>query len=463
MITLNQSPGNNNDIIWVLRILTDNPIYIASRAIALDNTYISALNSDLGDIYQVSSISQGGGSGEVSSFNFNISRYLSNASLDGFFNEFFPASGGERIVSKIVDFGFCWAGATTDDEITWLIRGRIVRYKYLPRYLSLSVLQESAIINKQIPYYSIQKDFDNGISYLTKASSDVMGKTVPIIYGDFAKGAMNDGVDYGMYEGFTALAPCIPVFPRASQFFVCSHKVFLTANDEALLGNQEWVMKYIEGVKAYLHIRNNDSADSITYNDNRGHSFRLTQGGNYLLGYIIIRLTEPSDASTVADIDNAIDQKAISTYSEVDAGEVLSLRPIGNAGTDEIGFLGLLTEDVNVYFWASTDGGGNRSVTTNFANYNLTTPTAGAGTTVTLTSSTPNLLAVHQFGDDITAKINSDIPWTIEEICGLDYQIANGQLVAGQKIRVYSGFIYLNGIKVQYVNQARPLRNSGLR
>ena len=105
MITLNQSPGNNNDIIWVLRILTDNPIYIASRAIALDNTYISALNSDVGDIFQVSSISQGGGSGEVSSFNFNISRYLSNASLDGFFNEFFPASGGERIVSKIVDSG----------------------------------------------------------------------------------------------------------------------------------------------------------------------------------------------------------------------------------------------------------------------------------------------------------------------------------------------------------------------
>lgn len=455
MITLNQTTGNNSEIVWVLKIHTDTPIYIGSKSISLDNEYIQALNTDIGDIYQVSTIEGGGGAGQTSSFTFNISRFLSDSSLDGFFNEFYPASGGVRLVSRIVDFGFCWEGASSDSEITWLMRGRITNYDYYPRYLNNVVLQESEIINKEVPYYSVQKDFSNGMSYFIKATSDNLGKTIPIIYGDFTKGGTISSA--GLYEGYFALAPCIPTFPRASQFTVCSHACYETSEDEALLDNQEYLYKYLDGVKSYLYIKNTTSTDSETYNNIRGYSFRLTQSGNTLEGSLVIRLTEPSDQTEVDDVDNASDQD-ITSYSEIDAGETLGLKPIGSVGTDEVGFLGILTEHIGVYFRASTDGGGDRDYTANF--YNSAIATSGSDTSSTLTSPTAEI-AGHQFGDDTTGKINADLPWTIEEVCALDGTISNIEVTPGDKIRIYSAYLYLTNIKVQSINQARLVRNNG--
>ena len=116
--------------------------------------------------------------------NFSISRYVGNTNFDIFFNDWYPATGKGYLSGQLVDFGICWIGATTDTEITWLFRGRIVDYSYEQRKLNITVFQESEISNKEIPYYAVQKDFDNGVSYFENAPDDNMGKTLPIVYGD---------------------------------------------------------------------------------------------------------------------------------------------------------------------------------------------------------------------------------------------------------------------------------------
>ena len=190
MLTLNQAVGNNSDTIWVIKINTSTPIYISTRDLALDTTFDGkalSFDSPIGNISFNSSIKEGGGTGSVTSFGFSISRYVDNTSLDGFFNEFYPATSGVYLSSQIVQLGVCWVGADADSDITWLFRGRIVDCQYEQRRLNITVFQESEITNKEVPYYSVQKDFDNGISYYTDAPEDTYGKTIPIVYGDLAQ------------------------------------------------------------------------------------------------------------------------------------------------------------------------------------------------------------------------------------------------------------------------------------
>src|SRR5574338_954927 len=120
MITLNQTSGDNNETIWVLKIHTSTPIYIATKDLSLDSTFDGqVLNRQnyLSNLTQSSTIQSSGGTGTVSSYSLSISRYVNNTSLDGFFNEFYP-NGSEYLTSKIVDIGICWVGATADKDIT---------------------------------------------------------------------------------------------------------------------------------------------------------------------------------------------------------------------------------------------------------------------------------------------------------------------------------------------------------
>ena len=443
----------------------DNVVYLSTRDVSLDSTYDGqVLNNGnyLSEIVNESSIKETGGTGSVSSFGFSLSRYVDNTNFSSFFNNLFPATDGGFLVSRIVDFGVCWVGATADTDITWLFRGRIVDYDYEQRRLNFTVFQESEISNKEIPYYTVQKDFDNDISYFANAPEDSYGQTIPVLYGDLGKWTAGLEVFFGQ----CIFTPCIPVYKRTTSFIVCSHKVHTASEDEGIFGNYEVIFKYIDGIKNYMLIRNVSDADSSTINNNSGHLLSMTDRGSRLVGALIIRLIESSEMSDVDNVDNAIDQNGDS-YSSLDAvaggDNKLALRPIGSASTQDVGYLGIADEDVGVYFKASTDGGGNRDYNVRYYNNTLPTPAGDSSpTTGTLTSSS-YVNALHQFGtNDDGKKDTGSFPWTIEEVCSLDYYIENDQTTPGEQIRVYYAYLYLSNIKVYTpTNQARIVRNSG--
>lgn len=464
MITLQQSAGANNATIWVLKIHTATPIYISTKDIALDSTFDGqVLNRQnyLSEINQNSTVQSGGGTGSVSSYSFSISRYVGNASLSSFMDEFYPATSGVYLTSVIVDLGVCWTGATTDTEITWLFRGRVIDYSYEQRQLNLTVFQESEISNKEVPYYSVQKDFDNGVSYFLYAPEDSYGVSIPIVYGSFNGAYENENLEVGLYK----LAPCIPVSKNKIGFIVASHPCKETSADTLSSGNWENVFKYIDGVQSYMRIYNSDAATNSTTYNTISCRFELSDNrGGFLKGILYIKLTEPSEMTDVANDTNVLDSD-ITTYSDLDADaggdNKLALKTVGGASTSEVGILGPNDLDVRVSFRAATDGGGNRAYTMNYYNNTLGTPAGDATpSTGTLTSGTSSIQA-HTFGTDTNGKRDATLPWTIEEVTGLDFYISNNQTTPGQKIRVYSAWITLLNIKVYGINYARSVRNSG--
>lgn len=196
----------------------DNIIYLATRNITLDNTYDGqVLNHDnyLSDILFPSTIQGGGGTGTVTSFSFSISRYVDNDAFNSFFNELYPSTDSGYLVSRLIDFGICWVGAEADTDITWLFRGRVIDYNYEQRRLNFTVFQESEISNKEVPYYSVQKDFDNGISYYPDAPKESQQKTIPVCYGDL------------MGKGPTIWGGLMPVVRISeNKYLITSHETY---------------------------------------------------------------------------------------------------------------------------------------------------------------------------------------------------------------------------------------------
>lgn len=458
MITLNQTAGVNNETIWVLKIGTSTPIYISTKDIVLDNTFDGqALNRNnyLSDITQLSTIQDSGGTGSVSSFSFSISRYINNTSLDGFFEEFYPA-GSEYLTSKIVDLGICWVGATADTDITWLFRGRIIDYSYQQRQLDLVVFQESEITNKEVPYYQVQKDFNNEISYYINAPEESYGVVIPIAYGDLTIGAQILGyidtrLDYGN------LCPCIRTSKSKNAYIVTSHKCHTVSADNVLWGNVDAVVYfYISNLSAYMAVYNRDDSADAYLNDNIFYTFdtQNTRGVDNLKGFCRIKLTADSKDSDV-DIDLVADDD-VTNYVEINNNEVCALKISDSASTNDIGFLSNLNaSDVQIVFVCSNDGSGTYNLQITYKNYTQSSSAGAIGST-SVSTETP---IGYQIGQITTAKKDAEA-WTIEELTSLDYLIINKSGTAGQKIRVYYAFIQLDNIFVITKNQARRVRNN---
>lgn len=456
MLTLNMTSGNNNQTIWVLKINTPTPIYLSTRDITLDaiNYDGQVLNFDnyLTDITQTSTIPSGGGTGAVSSFGFSISRYVGNTSLDGFFNEFYPATSGVYLSGVLVQFGIVWEGATTEAEITWLMVGRIVDYQYEQRKLNITVFQESEITNKEVPYYSVQKDFNNDMSYYLNAPTENLGLTIPIVYGSFNV----DTFDYDLKK----LCPSILIDKRYFTFIQASHKL-KTQNSPTYT---DALYKYISGLDTYL-VLIPDNGSSFNY-DTKSYVNLLSTSrvaGDTIKGKLFIVPKAVGTTSDYVEIENILDRDNSTEITVTDTEEV-AIRSDGEASTSDVGVLGLTSTDVQLRVTWQSDDGGNRQITLKYYNEGLTTPAYGstATDTTTVTGGTYKTTSF-SFGISTTSKSNSNLPWTVEELCNLSYVALNssgtgatsGDINISQVVVILSNIIVSSLLKK--VNNVRPL------
>jgi hypothetical protein len=177
------------------------------------------------------------------------------------------------------------------------------------------------------------------------------------------------------------------------------------------------------------------------------------------LGRIQIGLQEVSRYSDVDDVDNALDGSEL-TYIEIPGGGTskLALRISKSANTGDIGSLipgaGAGSSAVSISFRVSSNDAGSRSWTVNYRNYGLSSPANGDGTTQTLTGTTPET-ARAIFGDSTTAKKDSILPWTFEEILSLDYFIQNNDADIADVIRIYYAYVTITAIIISRVDDKR--------
>ena len=168
--------------------LKDDPILISTRDIFLDpNQFYGNIMSwnKLSEISSAVDAESSGGIGQVTGYTFSIARDSPIARVENFFNDFYPAYNGGTIISREAQIGFVWDSGSPDyTNVTWLLRGRIIDYNTLSRSINFTVLQSSESEAKELPYYFVQKDFDNEVNYFPDAPIDNFGKEFPIVYGD---------------------------------------------------------------------------------------------------------------------------------------------------------------------------------------------------------------------------------------------------------------------------------------
>ena len=176
--------------------------------------------------------------------------------------------------------------------------------------------------------------------------------------------------------------------------------------------------------------------------------------GENLLGGLISRLITPSSYSDIASIESMLN-KTITDYVEIDSSEVLAAKIGGSASTNDVGYLDPDTAaNVAIVMIMNSDTAGtpagDRLYEIGFNNLNVSSPPNLNRTNATWTGGTTKNDIVHEFGTNTNAayKKESGEPWSIEEVCSLDYFIENDDVDAGDKIRVYYGVLWLYNIEV---------------
>ena len=152
----------------------EDVIRLSTRDITLDTGEVFdgqiIKHNQLTDLDAFIDAESSGGIGAITGYSFQIARHTDNARTSDFFNEFFPAYDGGQVIAREILFGFVWdAGTVNYSNITWLMNGKFIDYSYEPRAINLIVLQSSEIDTREIPYYSVQKDFNNFVSYFLSA------------------------------------------------------------------------------------------------------------------------------------------------------------------------------------------------------------------------------------------------------------------------------------------------------
>lgn len=346
MRTINQTIGFDKDIIWIVRINMDGSYLYFSTA--TDKITLSGIDFDgkvllkdsISSIEKSLDVTQGGTIGTVGNFSFAIARYNLYTGASNFFNDFYPATSKPLLTSKTVDFGICWVGATTLAEITWLPTSHYIEdYYYEDNAIHLTCIEYDELTATELPYYTIQNEFDNGISYYTSAPDESYGKPIPLVYGDFA----SLDLDYENYR----IAPMIRV--SKGNIWKASSHICHTID-----ASTSFIYQYEDKPETMMVL----TSDSPSFTNTRaGHSINMAQRGAALIGMIkfIPRgyLGAPYNGT---NLDYVID-KSIDTYGTITPGQTAAFQIGLDLTTNELGeFTGVNADCALVVKWDASGG-----------------------------------------------------------------------------------------------------------
>ena len=457
MTTINDTALNDNQLIFVLRITLDSEtLRYATREITLSsNTYSDSvlLRIDFSTLQSISkniSIYNGGGVGSLSSMEFSLSNYSGK-----YIENFYPTTSQDYLTARKVEVGFLWVGATTEAEITWQPGSFYINSVFIePNKITCFCIELSDIEIMELPYYEVQKEFDNEMSYFTDAPSENVGNPIPILYGDLYTADL-----LGSGRAFLTIvryAPTICIDSPRLKFIICSHNV---SQDSYNFEETRYeLVKYIPGVESYITCWNDTYAGTCVKNDFQ-YSIELQGTVGKILGSMWIRLKEVDRYHTAGDVDNIIDESetrgmtSTSTYETVGDAETVSLRISGSASEYETGSL---SQKCYIRYKYSSDAAASRDVMFRVRNEMIDVPGLVVSDTDTPTDTTVSTKFL-QFGNSVQHKKDGTLPWTIDEVCGLTYLMDNLDATPDDNIRIYDMAVFLDDIKVRYLVGKRYL------
>ena len=441
-LTLNMTAGNDKDIIWFVKIEDGtNTYYFSTQDITLDSTWdgqvmdIETNHNSLDLIDQTINFEGGGSIGEIGSASFGITRYNANALTDGFFNEFYPATSGKVLTYANVSIGIAWTGATADSDITWFSNLYIDSYSSSFTKITVRCSEYSVLESVEIPYYEIQTDFDNGMSYFPDAPKENFGISIPIIYGDFS-----------IYiDDFELFKPM--VFPticadRYSLKYICaSHKLETEYLEES---GSSVLYQYLSGLKTYMIMTCANGSATNTNNIAFANCFdTFISGDNIIYGRINIQLSIPGIYNQLTDFYNGVDDSS-TTETEITAENPgsKSIAVKIDGGADNPGQLSRVVNSIILRVTVA-DVGVSSFFQMGYFNKEYNSGAGNLSTGTTYTASVGDY--DYDLSNDFSAREDSDKPWTIDELINYEYILFT---VDGNSITVSNLYLLIDNIVV---------------
>ena len=242
----------------------------------------------------------------------------------------------------------------------------------------------------------------------------------------------------------------------------CSHKVHTTSS--GVVPTFDYALyRYISSIGSYQVMYKDDN--TATNNDTK-HIIYLTTSAvrpasANAYGFVPIRLGVQTKNSDILDLSNVIDQD-YSTYLELAGGEQIALSTEGYASIEELGYIAAGADNVSIAFVMSSTTTDARDYRITYRNEALVSPAGAYTDDSTLASATAGTY-LFSLNDKTTAKKDATLPWTIDEVCSLEYILLNQEVT--DIIRVYAANIqiksYITARSLTAIRNNDGLRNYG--
>ena len=460
MLTMNMTIGAEADVIWIVRIDMDGSyLYFSTE---FDKITLSSIDFDgkvilrdgISDMVNgvIDNAINGGTISIVPNFSFSIVRYNDYSGASNFFNDFYPATGKPLLTSKTVDVGIIWRGATTTSEITWLNQYYIQQPTVSHNRIDCFCVGYDELSTTDLPPYTVQDINDNGISYFPNAPDDSMGKPIPIVYGNLAL--------YGFSSSIYRLAPGIKVDKTDANYLFSSH--ICNAVNPIQIASQ-----YLEDAKVMMSLVGDTTTST---NTRRGSLLSLNTDGSAIKGFLSIQPNKYTVEETYESWSatnklsdsvgfpgygpaNAYDSDA-ATYTLMSPDTEMAVMldyPLSQAS---LGVLGPADSDCQFRVLYEGDTASDADMRVRYYH-----PTAGGSPgyspKVATESGHAESTINYYFGsgngvDDFSSyqrKYVASVPWTIEELMGVQFHIEVQSGSAGAA-RIKNCYFYFSNIQV---------------
>lgn len=324
MITIN-SPviKNDNELIWVIEIYGEDATH---RFVVAPNIEELVIN----DVVYKNAVTKG--SFEIISNELNLENGGNITSLGSikFSLSLFREYGINdiditKLNNRLCKIGFCWVGIQSIGHITYLPDKIISKISYSPATIDFYCYEFHDASPVDLPFYTIQKEFDDGISYFPNAPEENYNACIPILYGDY----ITDQITNSAYVSKPAnLAMAILIDETELIYVVASHPLF------AIDTSAGWVHKYIDKLNVWLNV--NTTSGNVNYwlaqINLRGEEFTTVTGELYC------RLTRLGEApSPIVSKGAEAFNKDFTDYLTVVTWDVVTGQFNGVASTNETG------------------------------------------------------------------------------------------------------------------------------
>lgn len=449
-MTLNQTPGNDNQLIFVLQVFFDDVTLklaykqnITLSSVLYDSSVLAQGSLNIGETSINPSF---GGMSDISTLSFAFTRNSSNEYLSNFKDDFIPGTSGRYAINRLVRVGIVWEGATNENQISWINDYYYIQdFNSNKDYISFDCNELSALEKAELPYYTVQKNVDDCMSYSTSCP-DNNNVAIPLLYGLF------NTQTFSKYypEADINLAPAVLINRDTLEYVYASHQCEAFTGSGFVFDDRP-LLEYREG--GWLIINPANSAglseyvrESVILQSTKAEDETLIGKLCYNRGYLS---GKKSDYGAIAALNTG------AGFVTIADTETVSIKIDGSLNSG-VGLPGVASTDVRILPTFVDNGSADEYISVQYFD-----PNTGAFSTPAITSTQGVYVNI---GNDISAKNPAALPWTFDQLTQIEILITNitSTYETATPIYLESVTIEVNNIIVQQVapaNYSRELYN----